>query len=46
MGIDGPDIADGNPKLTLAVIWQLMRASVLAFLSELGMDEQVRVRVS
>ena len=40
VGIDGPDIADGNPKLTLAVIWQLMRASVLAFLSELGMDEQ------
>ena len=40
VGIAGQDIADGSPKLTLAIVWQLMRASVLAFLSELGMNEQ------
>ena len=40
VGIAGQDIAAGNRKLTTAIIWQLMRASVLRFLSELSMDEQ------
>ena len=29
VGIDGKDIAEGTPKLTLAIVWQLMRADVL-----------------
>ena len=29
VGIGGKDLAEGNPKLTLAIIWQLMRADVL-----------------
>ena len=29
VGIGGKDLAEGNPKLTLAVVWQLMRADVL-----------------
>ena len=35
-GIDGNDLADGNPTLTLALIWQLMRAYTLAMLSQLA----------
>ena len=35
VGVQGKDIADGNKKLTLALIWQLMRCHLVAFLAEL-----------
>jgi len=34
VGIGGSDIADGNKKLILAVVWQLMRFHTLKFLQE------------
>ena len=34
----GNDIMDGNKKLTLALVWQLMRAYTLALLSRLNPD--------
>jgi len=37
VGIDGNDLNDGNQTLTLALVWQLMRAYTLAVLS--GMSE-------
>ena len=40
VGIGGKDIAEGMPKLTLAIVWQLMRADVLQFLESLGFDEK------
>ena len=40
VGIGGKDIAEGSIKLTLAVVWQLMRADVMKFLAELDMDEK------
>ncbi|XP_022091857.1 plastin-3-like [Acanthaster planci] len=36
VGIGGNDIYDGNDKLTLAVVWQLMRAYTLRLLSKVG----------
>lgn len=36
VGIDGKDIKDGNPTLTLALIWQLMRAYTLSILTRLA----------
>jgi len=33
VGVGGKDIVDGNKKLTLALIWQLMRTHMLAFLA-------------
>jgi len=50
VGVQGKDIADGNRKLTLALIWQLMRfhmVSLLASLRQLdggkiGDDEMVQ----
>eukprot|EP01135_Chromosphaera_perkinsii_P001057 Nk52_evm7s158 gene=Nk52_evmTU7s158 len=36
VGIDGKDIFDGNKTLTLAVVWQLMRAYTLSVLSSLS----------
>merc|ERR1712241_1449046 len=38
VGIGGSDIRDGNQTLTLALIWQLMRAYTLHLLSELAQD--------
>jgi len=35
VGVSGKDIADGNKKLTLALVWQLMRNHLLAFLASL-----------
>ncbi len=35
VGVDGKDIADGNKKLTLALIWQLMRCHLLGFLASI-----------
>ena len=40
VGIGGKDLAEGHPKLTLAVVWQLMRADVLQFLATLDMNEK------
>jgi len=36
VGIGGTDIVDGNQTLTLALVWQLMRAHVLSILKGLG----------
>jgi len=36
VGIAGKDISDGNPTLTLALIWQLMRAYTLSILTQLA----------
>eukprot|EP01114_Cavostelium_apophysatum_P010076 TRINITY_DN234_c0_g1_i1.p1 TRINITY_DN234_c0_g1~~TRINITY_DN234_c0_g1_i1.p1 ORF type:complete len:616 (-),score=181.31 TRINITY_DN234_c0_g1_i1:97-1944(-) len=36
VGIGGTDIHDGNQTLTLALVWQLMRAHVLSILKSLG----------
>lgn len=44
VGVQGKDIADGNRKLTLAFIWQLMRAHLIDFLTILrasGGDKQL-----
>jgi len=38
VGIGGSDIMEGNKTLTLALIWQLMRAYTLALLSQLNSD--------
>ena len=36
VGIAGKDIADGNSTLTLALVWQLMRAYTLSILTQLA----------
>ncbi|XP_022236104.1 plastin-3-like [Limulus polyphemus] len=36
VGIDGNDISEGNPTLTLALVWQLMRAYTLGMLTRLA----------
>lgn len=41
VGIGGQDLNDGNPTLTLAVVWQLMRRYTLNVLEELGDGEKV-----
>jgi len=38
VGIGGNDIHDGNKKLVLALVWQLMRYHTIKFLSALTMD--------
>ena len=38
VGIAGQDICDGNETLTLALVWQLMRAYTLSLLSQLNSD--------
>jgi len=38
VGIGGSDIRDGNQMLTLALIWQLMRAYTLSLLAQLSPD--------
>ncbi|GIQ87482.1 hypothetical protein KIPB_009527, partial [Kipferlia bialata] len=40
INIDGQDIAKGNRKLTLGVIWQVMRYDILHFLTALGKSEK------
>jgi len=35
VGVQGKDLVDGNKKLTLALMWQLMRTHLLAFLASL-----------
>jgi len=39
VGIGGTDIHDGNQTLTLALVWQLMRAYTLSILTQLATDE-------
>jgi len=39
VGIQGKDIYDGNETLTLALVWQLMKAYTLSILSKLAGDE-------
>lgn len=39
VGIGGQDIYDGNPTLTLALVWQLMRRYTLNILEHLGDGE-------
>ena len=41
VGIGGKDIAEGLPKLTLAVVWQLMRADVLQVEGDVGRCREV-----
>ncbi|XP_076318829.1 plastin-2 fimbrin isoform X1 [Tachypleus tridentatus] len=36
VGIAGNDISEGNPTLTLALVWQLMRAYTLSILTQLA----------
>jgi len=38
VGIGGNDIHDGNKKLILALVWQLMRYHTIKFLSKLTLD--------
>lgn len=38
VGIQGADITDGNKKLTLALVWQLMREHVIQILKTLAKD--------
>ena len=40
VGIAGQDICDGNATLTLALVWQLMRAYTLNMLSNLPNQQQ------
>ena len=39
VGIDGKDINDGNETLTLALVWQLMKAYTLSILAKLQGDD-------
>ncbi|XP_043913394.1 plastin-3 [Protopterus annectens] len=41
VGIGGQDLNDGNPTLTLAVVWQLMRKHTLNVLVHLGDGQKV-----
>uniref|UniRef100_A0A667X7Y3 Plastin-3 n=1 Tax=Myripristis murdjan TaxID=586833 RepID=A0A667X7Y3_9TELE len=41
VGIGGQDLNDGNPTLTLALVWQLMRRYTLNVLEDLGSGEKV-----
>ena len=36
VGIQGADLTDGSKTLTLALVWQLMRANIVATLKSLG----------
>ena len=42
IGVQGKDLFDGNQTLTLALVWQLMRAYTLAILSKMS-DEGKQV---
>ncbi|XP_070609459.1 plastin-1 [Erythrolamprus reginae] len=41
VGIGGKDLNEGNPTLTLALVWQLMRRYTLNVLSDLGEGEKI-----
>jgi len=38
VGVGGTDLVDGNQTLTLALVWQLMRAHVLSILASIGQN--------
>ncbi|CAG5120872.1 unnamed protein product, partial [Candidula unifasciata] len=40
VGVAGKDIKDGNQTLTLALVWQLMRAYTISVLSKLSADNK------
>jgi len=42
VGIGGVDIVDGNPKLTLALVWQLMRLHLIEFFKQLRIKAKER----
>jgi len=48
VGVGGVDIVDGNQTLTLALVWQLMRAHVLSILKSLGgnVDDKAMIKWS
>ncbi|KAI1289981.1 Plastin-1 [Halotydeus destructor] len=39
VGIAGQDISEGNPTLTLSLVWQLMRAYTLSILTQLAQSD-------
>lgn len=39
VGVAGQDLCEGNPTLTLALVWQLMRAYTLTVLTNLAKNE-------
>lgn len=39
VGIAGQDLGEGNPTLTMALVWQLMRAYTLSVLSSLASSD-------
>ncbi|XP_029472923.1 plastin-1 isoform X5 [Rhinatrema bivittatum] len=41
VGIGGQDLNEGNPTLTLALVWQIMRRYTVNVLSDLGEGERV-----
>lgn len=41
VGIGGHDIAEGNMKLTLSILWQLMRYDAFQLLSSLTQNNKV-----
>ncbi|KAM9788538.1 plastin-3-like [Neosynchiropus ocellatus] len=43
VGIGGQDLNDGNPTLTLALVWQLMRRYTLNILESLGGQDREKV---
>ncbi|KAJ8372583.1 hypothetical protein AAFF_G00281270 [Aldrovandia affinis] len=45
VGIGGQDLNDGNPTLTLALVWQLMRRYTLNVLEDLGDGEKANDEV-
>jgi len=43
VGVSGKDIADGNRKLTLALIWQMMRFHLIEVLASLRKPDEPRI---
>merc|ERR1712002_295822 len=43
VGIGGSDIMEGNKTLTLALVWQLMRAYTLSLLAKLNEDDSAPI---
>jgi len=41
VNMSGPDIHDGNKKIILALLWQLMRANLLNLLKDVGGGEKI-----
>jgi hypothetical protein len=43
VGVQGSDMVDGNRKLDLGLVWQLMRVHIITFLTNLQTDATARV---